>query len=160
MSRNTHGICRLVGNVLVAQSCPTLCNPMDYSPPGSSIHGVFQARYWSGLSLSSPKLVTESCLTLCDPMDCSPPGSFSKGGFIMSRNTHGTCRLVGKTDISQTVTGIRAYLQWSKCSGKNAALKEADRCMKRPWQEPQYEQAQVRAKGWQPGQKTGNGEGG
>ena len=25
--------------VLVAQSYPTLCNPMDYSPPGSSIHG-------------------------------------------------------------------------------------------------------------------------
>ena len=30
--------------VLVAQSCPTLCNPMDCSPPGSSIHGIFQAR--------------------------------------------------------------------------------------------------------------------
>ena len=27
----------------VAQSCPTLCNPMDCSLPGSSIHGVFQA---------------------------------------------------------------------------------------------------------------------
>ena len=31
-------------NVSVAQSCPTLCNPMDYSPPGSSVHGIFQAR--------------------------------------------------------------------------------------------------------------------
>ena len=28
----------------VAQSCPTLCNPMDCSTPGSSIHGIFQAR--------------------------------------------------------------------------------------------------------------------
>ena len=28
----------------VAQSCPTLCDPMDYSLPGSSIHGIFQAR--------------------------------------------------------------------------------------------------------------------
>ena len=28
----------------VAQSCPTLCNPMDCSPPGSSIHGILQAR--------------------------------------------------------------------------------------------------------------------
>ena len=26
------------------QSCPTLCNPMDYSLPGSSVHGVSQAR--------------------------------------------------------------------------------------------------------------------
>ena len=28
----------------VAQSCPTLCDPMDYSLPGSSTHGLFQAR--------------------------------------------------------------------------------------------------------------------
>ena len=30
--------------VLVAQSCLTLCNPMDCSPPGTSVHGVLQAR--------------------------------------------------------------------------------------------------------------------
>ena len=28
----------------VAQSCLTLCNPVDYNPPGSSVHGIFQAR--------------------------------------------------------------------------------------------------------------------
>ena len=28
----------------VTQSCPTLSNPMDYSLPGSSVHGIFQAR--------------------------------------------------------------------------------------------------------------------
>ena len=30
--------------VLVAQSCPTICDAMDSSPPGSSVHGIFQAR--------------------------------------------------------------------------------------------------------------------
>ena len=30
--------------VLVAQPCPTLCNPMDCSLPGSSVHGILQAR--------------------------------------------------------------------------------------------------------------------
>ena len=30
--------------VLVTQSCLTLCDPVDYSLPGSSIHGIFQAR--------------------------------------------------------------------------------------------------------------------
>ena len=30
--------------VLVTQSCPTLCNPVDCSPPGSSVHGILQAR--------------------------------------------------------------------------------------------------------------------
>ena len=33
-----------------AQLCPTLCDPMDRSPPGSSVPGIFQARYWSVLS--------------------------------------------------------------------------------------------------------------
>ena len=30
----------------VAQSCPTLCDPMDYSLPGCSIHGILQAISW------------------------------------------------------------------------------------------------------------------
>ena len=30
--------------VIVAQSCLTLCHPVDYSPPGSSVHGILQAR--------------------------------------------------------------------------------------------------------------------
>ena len=36
------------------QWCPTLCNPMDCSPPGSSLHGVFQARIlgWVAISFS------------------------------------------------------------------------------------------------------------
>ena len=38
----------------VAQSCPTLCNPMDCNLPGSSIHGIFQARVleWVPISFS------------------------------------------------------------------------------------------------------------
>ena len=28
----------------VTKSCPTLCDPMDYSPPGSSVHGVFPGK--------------------------------------------------------------------------------------------------------------------
>ena len=38
----------------VAQSCPTLCNPMDCSLPGFSVHGIFQARVleWVAISFS------------------------------------------------------------------------------------------------------------
>ena len=38
----------------VTQSCPTLCDPMDYSLPGSAIHGIFQARVleWIAISFS------------------------------------------------------------------------------------------------------------
>ena len=39
---------------LVPQSPPTLCNPMDCSLPGSSVHGIFLAIYWSGLPFPSP----------------------------------------------------------------------------------------------------------
>ena len=38
----------------VAQSCPTPSNPMDCSPPGSSIHGIFQASVLEWVPLPSP----------------------------------------------------------------------------------------------------------
>ena len=47
------------------QSCPTLCDPIDSSPPGSPIHGIFQARVlewvavaFSDLTLNGPKLMS------------------------------------------------------------------------------------------------------
>ena len=54
----------------VTQSRPTLCSPMDCSPPGSSVHGIFQQEYWSGLPFPSPgdlpnpgiKLTSLSCI--------------------------------------------------------------------------------------------------
>ena len=38
----------------VAQSCLTLCDPMDHSLSGSSIHGIFQARILEWVPISSP----------------------------------------------------------------------------------------------------------
>ena len=39
----------------VAQSCPTFCDPVDCSLPGSSVHGIFQARVlqWVAISFST-----------------------------------------------------------------------------------------------------------
>ena len=50
------------------QSCLTLCHPLDCSPPGSSFHGILQARF------SSVSSVAQLCPTLCDPIDCSTLG--------------------------------------------------------------------------------------
>ena len=36
------------------QSCPTLCDPKDGSPPGCPVPGILQARTWSGLPFPSP----------------------------------------------------------------------------------------------------------
>ena len=63
--------------VLVAQLCPTLCDPMNCSQPGSSAHGIFQARMleWfaitfsrgilphQGIELGSPALQADSLLS-------------------------------------------------------------------------------------------------
>ena len=40
---------------LVAQSCPTLCNPMDCNLPGSSVHGILQARILEWIAMPSSR---------------------------------------------------------------------------------------------------------
>ena len=70
------------------QLCPTLCNFIDGSPPGSAIPGILQARTLEWLPFPSPmhevkseREVAQSCPTLGDPMDCSLPGSSVHGIF-------------------------------------------------------------------------------
>ena len=56
--------------VLVVQLCPTLCDPMDFSPPGSSVHGILQARILESVAISfsggssQPSDQTQISLTL------------------------------------------------------------------------------------------------
>ena len=62
------------------QSCPTLYDPTDGSPPGSSVPGILQARIleWVAASFSNACIHAKSLQsgpTLCDPLDSSPPGS-------------------------------------------------------------------------------------
>ena len=47
------------------QSCPTLCDPIDGSPPGSSVHRFSKQEYWSGLPFPSPKKNSMLSLMLC-----------------------------------------------------------------------------------------------
>ena len=47
-------VCPFVCCAKLLQSCPTLCNPMDCSPPGSCVHGILQQEYWSGLPCPPP----------------------------------------------------------------------------------------------------------
>ena len=64
----------------VSQSCLTLCDPMDCSPPGSSIHEIFQARVleWVAISFSRgsswPRDQTGSPALWADPLLSEPPG--------------------------------------------------------------------------------------
>ena len=71
------------------QSCLTLCDPIDGSPPRSSILGILQAitLEWVAISFSNAwkwkvkSEVAQLCPTLSDPMNCSLPGSSVHGIF-------------------------------------------------------------------------------
>ena len=60
--------------MLIAWSCLILCDLMDYSTPGSSVHGILQARIlewvaisFSNVNFSSSRLVAKLCLILATP---------------------------------------------------------------------------------------------
>ena len=59
----------------VAQSCPTLCDPMNHSMPGLPVH--HQLPELTAAATAAKSL--QSCPTLCDPTDGSPPGSTIPG---------------------------------------------------------------------------------
>ena len=70
------------------QSCRTLCDPIDGSPPGTPVPGILQQEFSTGVGChfllqcmkgKSESEVAQSCPTLRDPMDCSPPGSSTRG---------------------------------------------------------------------------------
>ena len=67
------------------QSCPTLCNPTDGSPPGSPVPEILQARTleWVAISFSNAWKGKVKVI-LSDPMDCSLPGS-SIHGILQAR---------------------------------------------------------------------------
>ena len=48
-------IMKTSSNVLVTQSCPTLCNPMDCSLPGSPVYGILQARILEWVAIPFPR---------------------------------------------------------------------------------------------------------
>ena len=64
----------------VTKLCPTLCDPVDYSPPGPSIHGILQARIleWGAISFSRgsswPRGRTQSLALQADALTSEPPG--------------------------------------------------------------------------------------
>ena len=57
----THIFIYIAPMCVCAQSCPTLCDSMDCSPPGSSVHGILQARIleWVAISFSHGIFLTQ-----------------------------------------------------------------------------------------------------
>ena len=65
---------------LVIQSCPILCNPVDCSPPNSSVHGILQARLLEWVAMpfsresSQPRDRTQVSALQVDSLLSEPPG--------------------------------------------------------------------------------------
>ena len=60
---------------LVVQSYPTLCSPMDCRPPGSSVHGIFQARILEWVTISWASLIAQLVKNL---LQCRRPQFYSR----------------------------------------------------------------------------------
>ena len=77
---NSEQIFASLTSVSVTQSCLTLCNPMDYSPPGSSVHGILQARILECTAMpfsresSWPKDQAWISALQADSLPSEPPG--------------------------------------------------------------------------------------
>ena len=72
MFRNFSNFPAAAAAAKLLQSCPTLCDPIDSSPPDSSIPGILQAKIleWVAISFSNACMHAKSfqpCPTLCDP---------------------------------------------------------------------------------------------
>ena len=75
----------------LSAKCPTLCNPMDCSPPGSPVQEILWARIWSGLPFPSPgdpphpgiePGSPESPALQVDSLPSEPPGKSYTGHLI------------------------------------------------------------------------------
>ena len=114
----------------VTQSCPTLCNPMDCNLPGSSVHGIFQARIleWVVISFSKessqPRDYTWSHTLQADSLPSEAPeiiilnqvSQTEKGKYHMISLTCGlwkkkkdTCELISKTETNSQIWRTYGY---------------------------------------------------
>ena len=83
-----------------AQSCLTPSDPMDCSPPGSSIHGFSRQEYWSGVPLPSP-YISYIEYTFLNKQPVSIKSCFLKAShhnnLVLSQSTHTTLSTLNKT---------------------------------------------------------------
>ena len=77
------------------QSCPTLCDPMDYSPPGISVRGILQARIMEWVAIPSSRgssQLRDGTHVLCllhwrgNSLPLAPPGTLLKNVERLSLN--------------------------------------------------------------------------
>ena len=96
----------------VAQSCPTLHDPMDCSPPGSSIHGIFQARVleWGAIAFSGSTVVF-AIKKLHIKVDLHGSNQCSRVRRIFSKYLFWSSLLRGKSCVSESSASVETILK-------------------------------------------------
>ena len=120
------------------QLCPTLCDPIDGSPPGSPVPGILQARTlewvaWRNachflfqcMKVKSESEVAQSSPTLSDPMDCSLPGC-PVHGIFQARVLEYSLLFAGKTkEIDSPLEPLQGQLP---CQHLDFRLSDLQNC--------------------------------
>ena len=103
--------------VLVAQSCPTPCEPVDCSPPGSSVHRILQARILEWVAFpfskgsSQPRDQTQVSTLQADSLPAGPPGKPKNTGVGSQSLLQGN---LPTQELNQGLLhGRRILYQWS-----------------------------------------------
>ena len=98
--------------MLVAQPCLTLCDPMDCSPPGSSVHEIFQAR--SGVLFPSPMPMERQALLRVPTASLGcPGGSVVKNHLPMQEMQEMWVRSLGWEDpLEKEMATYSSILSW------------------------------------------------
>ena len=74
------------------QSYPTLCNPMDCSPPASCVHGISRQEYQSGLPCSPPGIFPTQCWTCVSSISCTGSWIFTASATWEALSSLSVCR--------------------------------------------------------------------
>ena len=115
--------------VIVAQSCPTLCDPMDCSPSDSFVHGIPQARCWSGLpfpppgDLPNPGVEPGSPAQQADWLSSEPPGKPKQrqpSRFQAEGKLGEAAERRGRGTTSARDTDGKGQLRWQKQDSRGA----------------------------------------
>ena len=111
----------------VAQSCPTLSDPMDCSLPGSSIHGIFQARVleWGAIAFSVNKLMrrTKNCNTYSQYWSTEWPSSSPQRCLT----AHCTINASKVEQIGLRRFAVSTIFTWPLTSGNRLQLLQTSR---------------------------------
>ena len=108
-------------NVLIAQSRPLFCDSMDYSLPGSSVHGVLQARILEWVAtpfprdLPDPGMEPRSSALQADPLLSEPAGK--RAGCFLREAERGVTATQGgfRSTLSVPRGRVGRDLPWTPC---------------------------------------------